>query len=152
MQRETWILAADERAAHLFSREGDHLKPVSDFVAGENIEIEMNNNTIGRNANPGGQAQSYEPRMEQSRQWQVSFAQKIAATLNDAASREAFGRLIVVAPPKMLGYLRDCLDENVKSHVAAEVNKEVAHLPEELLRERLLDILADPDVMNQRLH
>lgn len=151
MRQETWILAADERAARLFSRDGDRLKPITDFVAGDpGIETEITNRTVGRSAVPGAAGHhKLEPTMEQSRQIQTAFAGKIASVINDAARRDSFERLVVVAAPKMLGYLRDCLDDKVKEHITAEINKEFAHLSEHKLQESLLEILNDPDAQRR---
>jgi protein required for attachment to host cells len=150
MRQETWILAADERAARIFSRQGDSLKPITDLVAGEpGVETEISNSTVGRTTAPRAARHKLEPTMEQSRQIQTAFAGKIASVINDAARRDAFEQLVVVAAPKMLGYLRDRLDDNARRHITAEIDKEFAHLAEHKLEKKLLEILKDPDELGR---
>jgi protein required for attachment to host cells len=144
----TWIIAADDAAAHIFEREDGHLKPVSDMTAHEDAETELGNRTVGRTGSSATERHKYEPTMTESRQHELLFAHQIAAVLNDAAARRAFEKLVVVAAPKMLGYLREYMDDTARKYVATEVNKELANLPSRELQERLLDILHDPDIMS----
>lgn len=144
----TWIVAADDAKAHIFAREDGHLKPVSDLVAHDDAEIEINNRTVGRTGSSMTERHKYEPAMQQSRQRDLSFAHQVAILLNDAAARQAFDKLVVVAAPKMLGYLRDELNDQTRKHIAAEVNKEYANLPSRELQEKLMGILHDPDIMS----
>ncbi len=147
--QKTWIMAADDVSAHIFARQDGHLKSVSDLFAEDQAEIEMTNDTVGRTGSSPTERHKYEPSMDQSRQRELSFAHQIGILLNDAASRQAFDQLVIVAAPKMLGYLRGELDGQAKQHVVAEVNKEFANLKGRALEEKLLGILHDSDIMSR---
>lgn len=148
---KTWVVAADDFHAHIFERRDGQLKAVSDLKPAHDAEIEMGNGFVGR-IGPMGNSSSarhkFEPSMQQSRQEEIAFAHQIALLLNDAAGRDAFEKLVIVAAPQMLGYLRDGMNDQTRRRVAAEVSKEFANLPSPELQERLLSILSDPDLMS----
>jgi len=54
------------------------------------------------------------------------FAVEVAEALYQLAHANRFQRLVVVAPPKVLGTLRKSFHKEVRERVAAEVPKEVA--------------------------
>lgn len=148
---KTWVVAADDFQAHIFERKDGHLKPVSDLQPAHDAKIEMGNGFTGRigQMSSGVKARhKFEPSMGQSRQEELAFAHQIAILLNDAAARDAFEKLVVVATPQMLGFLRGEMTEKTRGRVAAEVNKEFANLPSPELQERLMGILRDPDIMS----
>jgi protein required for attachment to host cells len=147
-QLKTWVIAADDISAHIFERRDGHLKPVSDLQPQEDTETEMTNRTLGRTGSSPTERHKYEPSMAQGRQHESAFAHQIAILLNDAAARQAFDKLVMVAPPGMLGLLRAELSDQARRHVAAEVDKEFSNLPPPELQERLMGILRDPDIMS----
>ena len=57
------------------------------------------------------------------------FASEIADKLYHMAHANSFQRLIIVAPPKVLGSLRKSLHKEVLDRVEAEVPKELASAP-----------------------
>lgn len=57
------------------------------------------------------------------------FAGRIAGALYDAAHRQAFSQLVIVAPPVILGELRKALHKEVSDKVIAEVAKDLTHMP-----------------------
>lgn len=72
------------------------------------------------------------------------FAGRIAEQLEHARGNAEFDRLVVMAAPAFLGLLRKAMPDSVRSHVAAEVGKDLvsepvasvrAHIPPEVLRE-----------------
>lgn len=54
------------------------------------------------------------------------FAREIADKLYDMAHQHRFERLLIVAPPKILGTLRKSLHKEVRDRIEAEVPKEFA--------------------------
>ena len=54
----------------------------------------------------------------------------------------SFSRLIIVAPPVMLGDLRACRSKALGARVAAEVAKDLVKIPDGELRPHLRDIVA----------
>jgi protein required for attachment to host cells len=60
---------------------------------------------------------------------QHRFAGEIAAALYQSAHAGRFEQLILVAPPKVLGELREQLHEEVRSRIAAELPKDLTSQP-----------------------
>ena len=54
------------------------------------------------------------------------FANEIAEALYRHAHANLFDRLIIIAPPKMLGQLRKACHAEVVARIAAEISKELA--------------------------
>jgi len=59
------------------------------------------------------------------------FAREISSELYRLAHANAFSELIVVAPPKVLGNLRDSFHEEVTKRVVAEIPKDLTGQPKE---------------------
>jgi protein required for attachment to host cells len=67
----------------------------------------------------------------------LEFALELASILDKAISQHQVDRLVLIAPPEMLGKIRGSLSEQVKRRVAIEQDKDLAQLPDNELAERL---------------
>jgi protein required for attachment to host cells len=65
----------------------------------------------------------------------VVFAKEVAQSIEDARVHHEFDKLVLVAPPRMLGLLRSSLTESAQALVTAEVAKDVVHQGPNVLRE-----------------
>ncbi len=111
-----WVLTADRHEARIFKKEGrDALA-----MAGEACHA-------GAHSHHGD-----------SREIPV---QAIADWLDEAAQKDSFDRLILVAPPHTLGALRKVLSKPVNMRIAAEINKDLTKLPADDLQRELGNIL-----------
>lgn len=63
------------------------------------------------------------------------FARAIARSLDDARARNEFERLVIVAGPRMLGWLRNALPDPSRSVVVAEIGKDLVHEDPAMIRE-----------------
>lgn len=133
-----WIVVADGETARFFSAHGRTAK----LEQGIPYELRMINPPTrdqgaerpGRGHESVGQLRhSVQPRVDLHREAKRSFAEEIAALLFEKARENAFDELIIAAPPKMLGDLRDAMDEKTKERVKAELHKDLTKLsPTEL--------------------
>lgn len=55
------------------------------------------------------------------------FAHTLAHVLERGREKQAFARLVLVAPPKLLGELRENLSRGLQGTIAAEVHKDYSH-------------------------
>jgi protein required for attachment to host cells len=78
-----------------------------------------------------------DPHREQKR----VFARDVADFLKLQERENAFDDLVIVAPAKTLGDLRDCLDKSVASHVKMEVAKDLTGFPPQDLPKHLSDVV-----------
>jgi protein required for attachment to host cells len=69
------------------------------------------------------------------------FVGRMIAMLSESLERKPFDRLIIVAPPRVLGLLRAQMSDALQKRVRAEVAKDLIHESEARLREHLAEAL-----------
>jgi protein required for attachment to host cells len=133
-----WIVVADGEAARFYSSRKRHekLEPALPF------EMRMPNpptreqgaSEPGRVFDSMGSARhSVQPHVDWHREAKRKFAEEIAELLAEKAREKAFDKLVLVAPPQMMGDLRAAIDSATKTLVIGEVVKDLTHLsPTEL--------------------
>ena len=72
--------------------------------------------------------------------WQV-FARQLAAALDEAVAARRPHRVVLVAPPRFLGHLREALSKPVSALVGASLDHDLSAVPEHELPARLADLL-----------
>jgi len=83
-----------------------------------------------------------EPRTDPHEHEQNTFHHRLAAYLDQARKRGDFDQLVVVAPPKALGNLRNELTDATRAKVVGELNKDITHVPIRDLAAHLGSVLA----------
>ena len=134
----TWILVGDASRARIFAVEKDD----APWVLVEQVE-----NPIGRartselvTDRAGRQRQVGPPlagHMDAAEQESHRFAERLAHLLQKGYDERRFARLVLVAPPRFLGYVRGVLKEPVAKHVVKSFDKDYTLHDEKELR-RLL--------------
>ncbi len=143
----TAILVSDSSRARLFStnKRHDAWSLAKEF---EHPEGRQTSSEISPSSPPGRSQQStargarhtaFEPQTTPKEAEVERFAQHLADYLKKAVDRGEFEGLVLVAPPHLLGILRDTLDPHTARHVRATINKDLNMFPAAELRERLLD-------------
>ena len=128
-----WVLVADANRARYFETDsptGD-LRETTDMVHPESRlhERAIRTDKPGRAFDRSGQGRHALSERESIReQSAIAFAIEIADHLDNARTKHSFDRLIVVAPPKFLGELRERLDDNVRDLITLELDKDLAHI------------------------
>ena len=139
--RETWVVVADAGRARIFGLDRDTgtLAEREDFA---HHEARLNErrlvsdrqgqltNSSGRHHAVGGEVS---PRDEEDRH----FAEDIAGRLNHARAAGSLERIMLVAPPRFLGLLREKLDDGTRKRVDVELALDLTALPAEEIRERI---------------
>ena len=64
----------------------------------------------------------------------------MAAALNNANARDEFDRLILVAPAHALSELHQALDAPTRRKIAAQLQKDLTHVPQADLAEHFTDL------------
>lgn len=144
---KTWVVVADGSRARLFLNEGPDkgLCPLPDGdIASEHPPTrEMSEDRPGRTFDSaGGGRHAMEPPSDPHRHAKRAFAQQLAARLNQAHKRNAFDRLVLIAPPQALGDLRASLNPAVRKKVSGELNKDLTHLKDDELLASVGAVLA----------
>jgi protein required for attachment to host cells len=80
-------------------------------------------------AAPGGARHGMEPSTPEDDQNRARFAAALAAEVDKALRKGGYDRLIVSAPAKMLGALRAKLPHDAQAKIAADLSKDLIHIP-----------------------
>ena len=143
MKRErTWIVIADGRQAKVFESHGSNsdLVPVEDMVFAMELppDRDIQDDRPGRSfesSNPTRHAM--ENRTSPHRELKRELAVEVAHRLDDGLRDRRFDRIALVAPPTLLGDLRDALSEPLRAKVVAELAKDLVKVPHQDLPHRL---------------
>ena len=142
----TWIVVADGAHANVYASQGPGKgvdePAVREFVGDNHPSREIGSERPGRTVESvGGARHSIEPHSDPHRHNQQVLARDIAGFLDEAASRNAYDRLVIAAPPRALGDLRAGLSAKVQAKLVGDLNKDLMHLPPRDLPAHLGDIV-----------
>lgn len=143
----TWILIADAAHGKVFETIGlgNRLAPVPSFQFEQDIPAahDLERDRPPRSYDSVGDSRhAMEPRSDPRRKLKRAFAEMLAERLDAAVRSGVFDRLVVVAPPAMLGDLRDCFTRQVQDRIVAELPRDLVKLPPHELRANLADVIA----------
>ncbi|MDQ2069096.1 host attachment protein [Natronospira bacteriovora] len=135
---KTWVIVADASRARFLDFRGhvSGLEEIHDMV---NPEGRMRNQDLvtdkhgTTNDRKGFASPQMGDNAEAAHQVERAFATEVARTLGKMASENAVQSLILVAPPRFLGELRQRLDKKTSALVKQELNKDISTLsPDEI--------------------
>ncbi len=113
------------------------------FERGDLSESNMFSDRPGRTFDSHGQGRHIlEPPGDANREAKSQFAQTILDKLHDNLSKNKFDQLIVIAPPSMLGYLREKFSKQLSTRIIGEIDKDLTHLTARQIIEHITDFLA----------
>jgi protein required for attachment to host cells len=139
----TWIVVADGTRGFILTNKGigKGLKKIGflDSEEGRKHSREMVSDKPGRTFTHDGGHAAMEPHTEPQRYAKFTFAQSVAKML--ARMQKKFDRLILVAPPKTLGDLRNALDKHIQEKIIGELHKDLTYLSAHDLPKQLARVL-----------
>jgi protein required for attachment to host cells len=140
-----WFLLADGRRARVLieARRGAALE------APANLEMEIGPDELydpqDRPPRSFDRVGSGRHAMDKGRslheQEELNFLKRVAERIGDAEKHGAFDHLVVAAPPRALGVLRELLPPAVRTRIRAETAKDLLDEETPKLRERLRELL-----------
>ncbi|GAB3463458.1 host attachment protein [Massilia terrae] len=137
----TWVLAADSSRARIFelSASDGHLQEVEDMLnpEGRMAEQDINAEPKSRFFGTGPMGSTGQKAEEPKQHAAELFSKQVAHWLDDARNEHKFDKLCVVAPPHMLGLLRENLSKEVQKMVEEEIPKDIAGMKEHEMEEYL---------------
>jgi len=151
----TWILVADSKQAQVYTRRKPRrlslLSQFEEAITHTPISVPdmaweaepLDQYQLGRNAtgmvfeSKSSERHMNEPRIDAREEIQQRFAQTIVRQLAKAKTENRFDRLVLVAPPKMLGEIRKHLDTNLSRAIMAEMPKDLTHYDSKDLADHL---------------
>ena len=138
----TWILVSDASRARIFSFDKEdgpwRLVEEIDHPLGRARTGDLVSDRAGRSG-PGGVGSQapFESHTDPAEQESHRFAEKLCHVLERGCDEHRYARLVLVAPPRFLGYVRGVLREPVARHVVASFDKDYTRIDEREVR-RLL--------------
>jgi protein required for attachment to host cells len=143
----TWILLADGARARLLRNEGPNRGfdpvPGGEFEGERRPTREIVSDRQGNEATPGGPGRHTLAESSDAHDFaEERFVKRLAEVLNESLNRNEYDRLVIVAPPKALGVLRDNLSKTVEDRVAGEINKDLVAADDRELENQIGSVLA----------
>ncbi len=127
------VLVADGRKSLFLRNEGDaeflNLVVEDQRAHADLKDGDMKSDAPGRSFSSVGSHRSAIEETDYHQQEEDRFAADTAALLAKRAQRNEFEELIIVAPPRTLGELRQHYDKAVEGKIVAEVDKDLVNHP-----------------------
>jgi len=128
---KTWFLVCDGARGRIYAHEGAG-SGLSVVSSAEHPESHTRTRDLGSDR-PGrsfdstatGGRHAMAPRADWHDFEKTRFAGEMAAVIDKAAADKSFDRLVVVAPPRVLGDLRQAFTAQTKALVAGELDKDL---------------------------
>ncbi|MBD3678128.1 MAG: host attachment protein [Rhodobacteraceae bacterium] len=142
----TLVLVASEGRMRLLENAGvgaglEEVETVDkDDVPGSEIRFA---DQRGRSSAAPGMAQhGMEPHSDEREQMRVAFADHVVARAQQRWDGGNYDRLIMAAPPKMLGVLREKLPQTLRAALQADLPKDLANIEARNLAPHFQDVAA----------
>jgi len=139
----TWFVVADGGHARIIQHNDDGFSLVTSMssIDAQHESKDLGADKPGRaHESVGGARHMIEPRSDLHEQAKQAFAQKVAEAVNEAAQRNAFAQLLLVAPPKTLHGIKGGLTGAASARLVGEHAKDFVKLPDHDLNARLTEI------------
>jgi protein required for attachment to host cells len=142
----TRVLVAHDAGCRAFEQRGRGKKLTLlseiDFEDGRRHSGELNADRAGRSGGDrSGQGHAYEAQQDTRQHGVAQFAKELAHDLAREYHLGAFDDLVLIAPPRFLGILRDSLDTKLTRAVVATLAKDLPRADEAELRTHLAAVM-----------
>lgn len=126
---DIWIVAADAVQARIFRLTSERqLEEVDDLLApeGQMKNQDLNADRGGRAFDSAGQGRHAMEKSETPHEHAVkTFAGRVVDRIEQGRTGNEFGKLVVIAAPRMLGYLRSHFNDELAEMVVCSIHKEL---------------------------
>lgn len=133
IDHNAWVMVGDGEKALFFRNQGDAQHPNLEVI---NVLEHENPRTGEQGTDRPGRAfasvGTHRSAMQETNWHKLEkhrFAKEIADALYAAAHRGDFSRLVIAAPPMIMGDLRKSMHKAVSDKVVAEVSKDLTNMP-----------------------
>jgi protein required for attachment to host cells len=147
-RKRRWYVVADGVRARVVALDGRNvIAPLGEQFIGVNLKSrEINADRPGRGHESRGMVRhSKEQPTDPHRKAKADFARDLAEVLEHELALHKYDELVIVAAPQTLGDLRATLPETVRKRIVTEIDKDITHVPDHQLAERLTELTSRPD-------
>jgi protein required for attachment to host cells len=128
-----WVVVCNGAKALVLENTGSRMKPglitKAVFEQTNPKDSELGTDKPGRTINSVGARRSAVEQVDRHEQAEQRFLAELAARLNKAVLAGKTPSLIMVAPPRVIGILRQEFTSHVREAIRAEVEKDFVKLP-----------------------
>ena len=131
---KTWVVLADGARARILANEGPGtgLTEIEEWSSAEARKPTRDLGTerpgrVHESATFGGHAMT--PKADWHDAAETEFARNLAHYLKSNVDTGAFDQIVLVAPPRALGVLRQEIDAATANRVKSEINKDLTRIP-----------------------
>ena len=128
-----WVVVCDGAKALVLENTGDakfpNLKTLETYTQKDPPTRELGTDKPGRAFNSVGQGRSAVQQTDWHDQAEHAFLTKLAERLDSAVSTGQVKSIIMVAPPRALGMIREAYPHALRGAVRSEVDKDFVKLP-----------------------
>jgi len=133
IEQGQWVVVCDGAKALILENVGDakfpNLKTREVLEHKAAATHELGTDRPGRSMSSVGAGRSAVGQTDWHAQEEESFLADLAAKLDHAVSVHEVKALVVVAPPRALGFLRQAYGHGLKAAVRAEIDKDLVKMP-----------------------
>lgn len=142
----TWVVVCDGARARIFANHGRGTG-LAQIESADDAEARASTKELGADR-PGRTHDSFgegrhamAPRADWHRFAKEHFAKEMAAIVNSAAVEGEFDGVVLIAPPRVLGDLRQALNDQASARVAGEIGKDLTQVAVQDLEPYLADLV-----------
>ncbi|MEA2993732.1 MAG: hypothetical protein QOD40_2652 [Alphaproteobacteria bacterium] len=133
IEQGDWVVVCDGAKALVLENVGDemfpNLKTREVYEQEDPMTHEQGTDAPGRSVNSVGSARSAMEQTDWHTQAEQRFLQKLAARLDAAISAGETTSLVLAAPPRALGVIRQAYSQGLRRALHAEIDKDLIKLP-----------------------
>lgn len=141
-----WVLIANATAGRIFETD-ETFSSFSPVLTRTNGHVHPETGELGprgaTRSGPGGERSAFDRHTDPADAERARFSRELAAEVDGGLVRGAYERLVIAAPPKLLGELRAHLSRQTLHHLVASVSHDFAHTPEHELPEAVRKLLPE---------
>jgi protein required for attachment to host cells len=145
-QVTTWVAVADGAKALLLVNEGTDEEPLLYVLAKREFENPpthvQGTDRPGRKPDHGPGQRSAMETTDWHEIGEERFVAEFAGRLNRAAVEGRFRRLVLIAPPKVIGLLRGALSAEASAAIVAEIGSDLTKHPVDAIEQHLAKAMA----------
>ena len=144
---KTWILIADGARGRVLENDGPGkgVQQVEgcDYRASHEADREINADRPCRTHDSAGHGRhAMEASASPHRIAKADFARTLLGDLERKLAAGAFDRLVIIAPPKTLGDMRQHMSGSLKACLIGEIHKDLTQVPNDAIAPHLENVLA----------
>lgn len=138
----TWVLLADGRRARVLveAKRGGVMAEQAAWAISEDELSHPQDRPPRSFESAGAHRHAMDGGVDLHEEEEKKFLKRVAGELSQACQARAFDHLVVAAPPRALGHLRNALPDAVRQKIEAETPKDLLSESEEAVRARLKEL------------